>query len=323
MIGTIAYATQSGLGLLARAFFRNKVVDRILILPHPRYQGHPEWYGDKGFYPENWDTFLEGLDCLLLLENAWNSWPIVEEAKRRGIRVVMIPMYEFTPFPLPVPVDLYLCPSKLDVRYYEKLPHKFLPIPVQVPWRLRKFARTFIHNAGHGGYRYRNGTPELVDAMKYVRSDARLLLRGQANEPQIQKLFRRIEKDPRIEITLGDVSDDELYHNGDVFVFPEKFNGLSLPLQEAYASGLLVMASDRFPMNDWLPKQPLIRVIAEEPEKIAVRFFKSVISPLDIAKKIDEWYNRDISAYSLAGRRWAEDHSWERLRPKYLEVLCP
>ena len=40
-----------------------------------------------------------------------------------------------------------------------------------------------------------------------------------------------------------------------MFVFPEKFNGLSLPLQEARAAGMLVLATDRFPMNTWLPRE--------------------------------------------------------------------
>ncbi|MFA5056480.1 MAG: hypothetical protein WC485_00065 [Opitutaceae bacterium] len=321
-IGAISYATQSGLGILAKSFYDHGIVNRILLIRHPHYQNHPEWYpSENRFTVETHRDFLHGLDVLFLLENAFD-WNIVRAARRQGIRIAMMPMYEWTPMPLPVPADVYLCPSMLDLQYYKDLPSLFVPVPVDVPWKQRTVAKQFIHNAGHGGTNYRNGTPELLEAMRYVQSPIHLTVRGQPDERQILRLFDKYRgnRDKRITFVLDNVPADKLY-DGDVFVFPEKFNGLSLPLQEAYASGMLVMASKRFPMTEWLPAEPLIPITGVEKTKIAVTVDRAVLDPRIIARTIDEWYERDITAYSQRGRAWAESMSWDALKPLYLQSL--
>jgi hypothetical protein len=112
-----------------------------------------------------------------------------------------------------------------------------------------------------------------------------------------------------------------MFSEGDVFVFPETFNGLSLPLQEAYASGMLVMASHRFPSNTWLPTDPLIPVSHYVKDQVAVPIEKAVIDPKEIAHCIDTWYGRNIEEFSLKGKQWAEENSWEALKPQYVTAL--
>lgn len=324
-VGTISYEVRSGLGLLARDFYRNGIVNRILIIKHPRYTGQ-DWYPKEARWGNGSAGFLDGLDALLLFENVFTSdnWKVVADAKRRGIRVVLCPMFEYTPMPLPVPADFYVCPSLLDVDYYKHLPHKFIPVPVQVPWKRRERAMIFVHNAGHGGHGYRNGTPELLEAMKLVQSPIKLIIRAQPDSAQMVKLLKDRPADKRIDVRLTNAPDSELWDEGDVFVFPERFNGLSLPLQEAYASGMLVMAGDRFPINTWLPLEPLVQVDHYVKDQCipSVRFDKACYKPKDIAAKIDEWYGADISGYSVCGRYWAQKHSWAELKPSYMGVLA-
>lgn len=334
-VGTICYSTQSGLGRLAKSFFDAGVVNRVLLHPHPRYVPHDDWYpADRRFSPDQSDYFLDGLDCLLLFESCFDLKHVVRAAKRLGIRVVLMPMYEFTPWPFDqhvrCEIDLYLCPSLLDLEYYRRLPDGdskavFLPAPVDVPWRLRERAEVFVHNAGHGGKGFRNGTPQLLEAMQFVNSpDVRLIVRGQPHERRIERLFREYgrRRDPRVELRLEDVPDGELWGTGDVFIFPERFNGLSLPMQEAFASGLLVIGTNRFPMNTWLPPEPLINPTGFDRHRIAVEFDRAIVDPRDIAAAIDFWHGTDISYFSRMGREWAERHSWEVLRPRYLELLA-
>lgn len=186
-----------------------------------------------------------------------------------------------------------------------------VPTPENVKWRLRTKAEVFICNAGNGGLGGRNGTKELLEAMKWVKSPIKLIVRSQVKIDAYN--------DPRIEYRIGTF--DDIWSEGDVFVFPEKFNGLSLPLQEACASGMLVMCGDRFPMNTWLPKEPLIPVKSYKKERIAVEFDSAVIDPRDIAKTIDEWYNKDITEYSLKGREYNINNSWKTLKERYIEVM--
>lgn len=185
-----------------------------------------------------------------------------------------------------------------------------IPVPSQIKWIERQFARTFIMNAGNGGLGGRNGTRELIEAFRHVKSDARLLIRSQ---------IPLTCDNPKIEVRVGTFED--IWSEGDVFIFPEKFNGLSLPLQEAHASGMLVMCGDRFPMNTWLPKEPLIPVKGYTKLKMAFNIDSAVIDPIDIADKIDSWYNMDITKYSLIGKDWGEKNSWQNLKETYLKLL--
>jgi len=221
---------------------------------------------------------------------------------------------------------MFLNPSLLDQQYYpysngsgKTIDSIFLPVPVDegIKWKQRTEAKIFIHNAGHGGILGRNGTAQVIDAMKFVKSPIQLILRSQNH-------LKWGVDDPRVDIQIGNAPYDSLWDEGDVFLFPERFNGLSLPLQEARASGMLVMCGDRFPMNTWLPREPLIPVQGYNRTRINGRFNSfddAIFSPETVAATIDEWYGRDISAISSSGAEWASQNSWKSLKPKYLEVL--
>ena len=319
IVGTICFATCQGIAHLARDFYQNGIIHRVLVHPHPHYPNYPDRY--PGSYTHNTARqFLDGLDILLLFENGLD-WDVVRQAVSRGVKIVVMPMYEYTPYPFPVPVDLYLCPSLLDMEVYEPLPCIYLPVPVCKPWTLRKTAHRFIHNAGHGQWQYGKGTPELLEAMNHVTSPVRLLVRGQPGEARIEQLFKRYQGHPRIDLVLGELPEAELYEPGDVFVYPERYNGLSLPLQEAYASGMLVMATDHFPANTWLPTEPLIPVAGYEQVHIATTFRRAILDSKVIAHQLDTWYGQDITDFSQRGRQWALEHSWDKYKPRYLEVL--
>lgn len=310
-IGSIVYATEQGLGYLAKSFYDNGLIHKVLIYPHSRRVNFPNWYGDDArlYSKENVDWLLSEVDTMLYFEEAFD-WKVIPQARERGVKNVFMPMYECTRFPMPYQPDVILSPSLLDQKYYPE--STFIPVPVNVFWRPRTEAKVFVHNAGNGGLGGRNGTREVIEAMKYVKSPIKLIIRAQEGVIKTD--------DPRIEVH-GPVPYEELWLEGDVFLFPEKFNGLSLPLQEAFASGMLVMCGDRFPMNTWLPKEPLIPVKEYRKEKVSVEFDSAVIDPVDIAARIDEWYGKDITDFSLQGKQWAENNSWSKLKPIYEKYL--
>jgi hypothetical protein len=295
-----------------------------MVVSHPHYPNFSDWYPQEDqFGRKRALQFLDGLDALLLFENGF-YWDVVSLARARKIPIILVPNYEYTPYPPPTMPDLWLCGSLLDVAFYKDHPHVFLEIPVEtdrIRWKLRNRAEVFVHNAGHGQRGFAKGTPQIVEAMKYVQSPLRLIVRGQTGERRIAQLFREQGENSRVEFVYGDLPDEMLFDEGDVFINAEQFNGLSLMLQEAYTSGMLVMTSDRYPMNTWLPTEPLITVDHYERDRIMVDFDRAVIDPREIARKMDEWYLRDITQYSLLGKQWAEAHSWEAMRSKYLDLL--
>jgi hypothetical protein len=68
----------------------------------------------------------------------------------------------------------------------------------------------------------------------------------------------------------------------------------------------------------------LIPVAGYKKTRVADRcleFDEAVIDPKAIAAIIDEWYGADITGYSQLGKEWAESMSWDRLKPKYMELL--
>lgn len=307
MTGSIVLSTEQGLGYLAKAFYDNDILDMVSIHPHTSRKNHPEWFGGG----VSQETLLEKCDTLLFFETPFD-WKIIPKARSLGIKTILIPMYECTRFPFPYEPDEIWSPSALDHQFYGDKSTKEIVIPTQIEWKLRKKALVFVHNAGNGGLGGRNGTREIIRAMEHVKSNIKLIIRSQV--PITLPMH-----DHRVDLRVGTFED--IWSEGDVFLFPEKFNGLSLPLQEAFASGMLVMAGDRFPINTWLPKAPLIPVQGYHKETISVQFECAEYDPKIIAAKIDEWYNKDITKFSLLGKEYGEKNSWKVLKEKYKECL--
>jgi hypothetical protein len=126
-------------------------------------------------------------------------------------------------------------------------------------------------------------------------------------------------------IVTGEIPREQLFDDQyDVYIAPEKYNGLSLPLQEAFASGMMVMTTNRFPANTWLPTAPLIPPTMTRITQVMgghLKFEESVIDPEAIAMCLDGWYGRNIEEFSFAGLQYAEANSWTVLKPLYIAAL--
>lgn len=311
-VGTICLATNQGLGYLAKDFYDNGIIDEVYVHKHTSRTNHYEWYPNR---VQTIDELLEKIDILLMFETPF-EWKVIPKARAKGIKTVLMPMYECTYHPFPYEPDQIWCPSDLDMKFYQDKGHENcvrVDVPVDVAWKQREKALVFVHNAGNGGLGGRNGTAELIKAMEYVKSPIKLIIRSQSHEYH--------SKDERITFVNTSVPKEELWNEGDVFVFPEKFNGLSLPIQEAFASGMLVMASMRFPNTSYLPLDPLIPVKGYKQERISVIFESAIIDPIDIAKTIDVFYNRDITNYSNLGKKFGEKMSWKIQKEKYEALM--
>lgn len=329
-VGSLGYATEQGLGHLLRDFHRHGVVDSVFVLEHPHYPNKgAEWYPGAPRTPLRrpdkaavWE-WAGRQDVLLFFETPF-LWDVLLFARQRGVGTALVVMHEWFPERPPAEPDLYLCPSLLDKDYFPQ--GTFLPVPAPAgTWKLRTEARRYLHNAGHVGHGEHKGTRQLLQAMKYVKSDLRLTVRCQ-NARQLEKLAWEsgAAGDPRLELVDRSVPYEGLFADHDVYVAPEKWNGLSLPLQEAHAAGLLVMTTERYPATTWLPNEPMITPYSARKARVAPGYLEvdeSVLRPEDIAAEMDEWFGKDITAYSERGRRWVEENSWAVLGPKYREAL--
>lgn len=330
-VGSLVYSTDQGLGVLAKAFFDNGVVTDAMVIRHGRRPENDHWFPNQPRCGDvrrvrQLEEFCSHMDVMLFFETPF-AWELLPFCRRKGVKTVIMPMHECTPRELPALPDLWLCPSLLDLyTFSRKAGHgveaSYLPVPVEVPWKQRTTAKVFVHNAGWGGLNGRNGTRELVQALPYVTKEGvELVIRTQE---KLDVPLRNLGTKVLVRQEIGTTPYERLFSEGDVFIFPERFNGLSLPLQEARASGMLVMATNRFPMNTWLPREPLIPTRGKRTSCVAQRcleYAEAVVEPRDIATTIDSWYERDITEYSQGGKAWAEANSWAVWKPQYMSRL--
>lgn len=324
-----------------------------------------EWYPNalhttlRGMDTRAMLDFCQGMDAVLFFETPFH-WDLFR-LLRGKVRTFLATMYECTPRFHQRP-DVYLCPSRLDLDYFwdtsltnvsevdrglksgeqAEFPQTWrvyrgldnsravwVQLPVEYPWQLRTHALHYVHNGGYLGVKtrqggvMREGTTTLIEAMCYVRSPVRLTIRVQENvSPRHQKMCAA---DPRVEYLPETVPYGDLYQLGDVAVGSQRWNGCSLPLQEAFAAGMLVMNTDRYPAHTWLPNPPLIPVRNWLKDSSIggsyLSFDEADVHPEDVAAKIDEFYGKDIQDYSRRGMDWAAKNSWKVLGSKWLEVL--
>lgn len=353
------FATWQGLGVMAQDYYRNSLITHPVIVRHGRHENHLEWYPDgtpviadlKRDTTKVMTDVLKGADLFLALETPFD-WSLIPLCRQMGVKTVISPNHECMPAKIPHQPDLWLCPSLLDFEWacrqanHQSPPRKilevsrdasvvfhghgpdiwFLPVPVdvdRVKYRERTEAKVFVHNAGHGGLKGRNGTAEVLAALRYVESGADFVVRSQS--PIVGNGgLSTTRGGGSIRYITGTQPYDTLYDEGDVFLFPEGFNGLSLPLQEAAAAGMLIMAGARWPMTAWLHDDPLIPVHHYSRERIGPpysEYERAHYDPRAIAAKVDEWYGRDIAEYSRVARQWAEENSWGVWGPVYRGLL--
>ena len=330
-VGCIQYASEQGLGILAKSFYDAGVITDMMVFRHGSRKSHMEWYPsgtmelvDRPFNGSIVEGIIKDVDVMLFFETP-HDWSVLDLCRRLKTPTVLVPMYECTPIRTKYCADKVIVPSLLDLQYYPG--STFIPIPVpDDTFELRTKANMFLHNAGNIGLRKNKGTMELMQAMPYVKSDLRLHIRAQdvGGLKSIISQVPRITQDPRVSFQFGSIPYHQLYTGYDVLVAPEKVSGLCLPIQEARAAGMVVMASDRHPHNTWLPKESLIHVSAYQQASMGGpyhTFDEAVLDPRDIASCMDALYGTDITSYSQSSVDWAASMSWSTLKPVWMEAL--
>lgn len=327
----IARVDAGGLANLSLDWWKNmpEITKCLTILsdsPHQNVTRFPEQIICENFPTiEQIDLFLKDIDVVIGFETPYN-WNVFSMAKERGIKTVLIPMYEWTEENPPIHPDLYLCPSLMERDIYKYYPTKseYIQNPIDrkvFKFKQREKAHTFIFNNGHGGVGGRNGIVALLSAIPLVKSDVKFIIHSQVAIPEI--------KDKRVEVRLGDAKDrTELFKDGDIMIYPKMFGALSLPIWEALSCGMPVLTTDLYPFNVMLPKEWFFpseakKQIQTTPENRIIDM--NFVNPQAIADAIDKWANKDISEESKKADMIANTFAWDNVKPiiiKTLEDLC-
>lgn len=323
-IGLVARADNSGLGTMSWEFSNHLKPAKTLIVNPGKYHIFRERFPEnsrlcaKGqMSTQDMEWLLDGIDLLLTIETPYH-YALYKMAKRAGVKTVLIPMYECMPPIVPHHPDLYICPSEIDMDFVDYGQKKVLiPCPINIRklvFKRRKRAETFVFHNGHGGGKNRNGAKEFIEAISLVKNkEVKFIIYSQLGLPKID--------DPRVEVRIGNYENYyDIWQDGDVYVHPHKFDGLSLPIQEAIGVGMPVICTKFYPFTEWLPEHWMFPSPSHTRERIFhLKVDVHEVNPQILAAKIDAWAMQDITHESWEAHRLSRDRSWGKLKPKYLK----
>lgn len=344
-VGLIAFANNSGLGIQTKRLYDMLKPDKVMIVDSRGFSKnkelHLEWYPEGSLvtdgFPRNYDIieFIEGLDTVLTVENPYNFY-LIKACRERGIKTVVQTNYEFcenvyAPW-LPVP-DLFLMPSywKLS-EMYERFGYNrviYLPPPID-PDEFRETYRynddtallnpnqpkKFLHIVGTLAHEDRNGTLDLLQAVKRCKQNFELTLHSQHKLPD-----EYMVDDDRVVYRIHNFEKNaDLYKGFNALILPRRYGGLSLTTNEALMSGLPVMMPDISPNNELLPSDWVTPVASSKKIKIRMELdcYSSDIDGL--AAKIDEWAKKTPSQV-VARNMGVLNFSTKNLKERYRTVL--
>ena len=288
-LGLIARADGSGLGTQTLELYRHLSPHRTLVidvghLHNSTTHCNKATYLDR--YPgamvcRGWQLggqqlveFLRGLDVVVTCETPYGP-DLIPLARRMGVRSVICPNYEF--LDRSHRPDLWAAPS---LWHWDEIPEPkiHLPVPIALDrfgdrrpsgapkWQgdaarcPNKGPRHFLHLVGRPAIHDRNGTPDVLAALRHVKSDIRLTVKCQ-DVNYLAQLRIHAHVPPNVELIVDSSDTRDYWDNyrvGDVMILPRRYGGLCLPVNEALGAGMPVIMTDISPNNQWLPAEWLV-----------------------------------------------------------------
>ncbi|NDY96285.1 glycosyltransferase [Wenzhouxiangella limi] len=276
-VGLVGWGIASGVGSMNYDIVRLAPwVTHWLVPKHPNSENHEPYLqacGDSEVIKcelagseAEYKYFLDSIDVLLYVEHPClrGSYNIVLEAKKRGVFVIGVPMWEWWPESKDwaLATDMLWAVTDFTYRYLSSLSdvlfahgfhHCWRNKVVQGQWGVnldefpfvpRKFAKRFVFINGNGGYKLRKASDVIFDAFSLPGAPPLTVY--------TQQTERLAENVPRsANLILGNFDErKDVYADGDVFIFCSYWEGLGLGLYEAQCSGALVVTTDHAPMNE-------------------------------------------------------------------------
>lgn len=344
-IGLVARADVTGLGIQTRDFHRHMKPDHVMIVDLSHLSArpmNPSWYPNADSvvkyvpYPETpvlktpdretkyaIDKMVDQVDLIFTCETVYDYY-LIHAARKKGVKVVLQYNFELLDHvqdrTLPQP-DLFMAPSMWrfnDVAFPQKV---FVPVPVDrdifapMKWD-SPVVKNWIHPGGNPVMEDRNGTLVAMETFHHTKSDAQLTI----TTPQ-----RNLRPShPKVKVKRGlALEPQDNYRGHDGFLFPRKFGGLCLPLNEAMSLGLPCLMTGISPQGDFLPYEALVSARVNH-----VVFTKTNIQvhepdAVEIASVVDRLAEDQELVASLRERTAAlgEKISWTNMIPLYEDVF--
>lgn len=327
-LGLIVRADKTGLGYQSRSYYKHLNPDKVLLVDISKYNQQPQYYGwyqnyqlSKGFPDERlMRGFLKDLDIVLTAETPYN-YSFYAIAKEMGVKFVVAPNYEFFDHfdkpQLPIPDALFV-PS---MWHYKELAQwakehnvfcKYMHHPVdleEVPFKQR--TTTFhYHVAGKIAANDRNGTEIYLQAFP----NGRITTQTDDTARRIQRRYHQV----RIKQNL--THNYELYDTGDILIYPRRYGGNSLVLNEALAAGCPVIMPNTSPNDVLLPQEWLVKTHTQNrftPRTVVDLY---TVNPQDLIYTYEQVAG-NIEAYSRQAYEIAQTISWQQRKQEWVDTL--
>lgn len=330
-LGLIARADSRGLGIQTRSFHDHMRPAKTMVIDCPSAKPLPlrrDWYPDatwiKGLpTPRDFRTWLQGLDVVFTAETAYGPH-LWSEADRVGVKTVLQGNFEFLN-KADRPTQ-WVAPSMWRFDEWPK-GTVYLPVPIETGrFTLNQStdAKRFLHIVGRPAIHDRNGTEDLLEALKHVTADIEVTIRCQDRD-YLASIdgFPINRRKVKLNLAGGDVENYwDNYTGQDVLIMPRRFGGLCLPANEALGAGMPVIMPHIDP-NWWLPGEWLVSAHKTGSFMAKTRVDLHAVDPVVLARKIDR-FATDTEFFQKAQRQaleLAEGLSWEALKPEYEKVL--
>lgn len=343
-VGMLVRGDATGLGELSRTFYKYIRPDRVLCVAPARPWRHDFDIYDTAIPPEivsspiphpDIYSFLDGLDVVFSCETFYEP-QFVDIARKKGVRTVLMPMPEYSPWiaaPRTPAPDLFILPTpwmkeKFDAHHFRTV---VIPPPIDTdifsPTQ-RNSASTFLHTVGRFSRLDRAGTRLIFDALPHIKSKIGLTIRSQG---PVNLPSGRYGRSRNVTVTVrantNMPTSRALYEPSlDVLVAPRRYAGLSLPIWEATGLGMPVIALNRSPESDLLPRESLVPAhISTYIDLPAGMVDVYTCNPVDLAATIDILANDPdlVANLSLHSITLAKSHSWPMLEEKYFKAFFP
>lgn len=326
-LGILVRADQTGLGYQTRDYHKWLKPDKTILIDLSPLNGNPQndWY-EPSMTIQGIPSrilihqMLNDIDILLTAETPYNL-DLYSIAKERGIKTICVEnpeFYDHVKYPNFDMPDMIILPSvwkEAEIRAHaESRGTKVVQLhhPVdRADFPFRQRTTTYpLHIAGKPAANDRNGTWEFMQACP----DGRVTTQSSDLAWNIRRRYRH--SDVRTDIQQP----QQIYSLGDILVFPRKYGGNCLPLNEALSSGMPVIMTDIEPNNHILPPEWLVparKTDSFEPRTTVDIFTADV----DRLRERIQWVKDNIESESKRANKIADTISWVTLLPKWQEAI--
>lgn len=325
-LGIIARSDRGGIAAQTFELVNNLAPLKVLVVTPGRERG------DQGdFYPNGIPSpdpipadiareFLVGLDVVLTVEG-WYGSEMPSAAAEMGVRRIVVANPEL--FNRNTEYETLLVPTNWMLGSMPDTA-QVLPHPVSLErftQRIRREVKTFYH-LGSPAMLDRNGSLTVKKALPLLQNKCNVIVRDNS----VHEAYMTQIGQAKVSVLPGHATPWYWQHwpsEADAFVLPRRYGGLCLPMQEAAAQGLVVIASKVDPQKQWFTEEQLV----DPKERHAAgmkggRVYCYDCTPDALATKMDQFSRGelDVESASYSNVEWARDRSWTVLRDDWLQA---